>query len=139
MPDTIIAPLGAQECLYRGPVPAGDPWFKPSVQLHAGERYFFRASGQWFDWYTPHSASGEDSPSLAFAHPMLRCKSEGATWFTLIGSIEKDTDSFFVIGDGLRWPTGWVAPASGQLYCFANDVRIMYFNNSQAIQLEVWQ
>lgn len=139
MPATLIAPQGAQELLHRIDIPAKEPWCSTPVMLIAGERYFFRASGTWVDWKQTHDANGAAVAHLKPFLPFLRCRAQDATWFTLIGSIEKNPQSFFAIGDGLRWPIGWVAPASGQLRCFANDVRPMYFNNRGAISLQVWR
>ncbi|MBV4458944.1 hypothetical protein KVG96_13365 [Pseudomonas sp. COR58] len=139
MTPPTLAPPGASELLHTVDVQAIDPWFPTTVMLTAGERYFFRAWGEWFDWGTRHSANGEPQPKLSLFLPLIRCKAPGATWFTLIGAIDKNGDSFFPIGDGQRWPDGWVAPASGQLRCFANDVRIMYFNNTGAVTLQVWR
>jgi hypothetical protein len=138
MPDSLTAPSGAGTLLYCGDVNACNPWFKTSVQLTAGERYFFRASGSWTDWTQVHDANGLRMANLRRFERFIRCRSADATWFTLVGAIEKDRESFFAIGDGRRWSEGWVAPASGQLFCFANDVRLMYFNNHGAITLEVW-
>ncbi|MHC8387038.1 hypothetical protein ACYZTM_03060 [Pseudomonas sp. MDT2-39-1] len=138
MPDSQIAPPGAGKLLYRGSVEADDPWFETPVQLTSGERYFFRASGSWTDWNQPHDANGLRIEKLRPFERFIRCQSADAAWFTLVGAIGKDRDSFFAIGDGLRWPEGWVAPASGPLLCFANDARLMYFNNHGAVTLEVW-
>ncbi|WP_160107930.1 hypothetical protein [Pseudomonas izuensis] len=138
MPDSSIAPPGARTLLYRGDIQACDPWFKTSVEITAAERYFFRASGSWTDWTQVHDPNGSPMANLRLFERFIRCKEADATWFTLVGTIDKDPASFFAIGDGRRWPTGWIAPASGRLFCFANDARLMYFNNRGAITLEVW-
>ncbi|WP_236190047.1 hypothetical protein [Pseudomonas paraglycinae] len=138
MAPSVIAPPGAQTLLHSVQIQANDPWCPTSVMLAVGQRYFFRATGNWFDWHEEHNVNGAAVPKLKLFLPLIRCKAQGATWFTLIGSIDKDSHSFFPIGDGSRWPNGWVAPASGQLRCFANDVRLMYRNNTGAITLQVW-
>jgi len=138
MADSSIAPPGARTLLCRADVKACNPWFNPKVLLIAGERYFFRATGSWTDWTQVHDANGTPVPKLRLVERFLRCRSANATWFTLVGAIDKRPESFFPIGDGQRWPSGWVAPSSGRLYCFANDARPMYFNNHGAITLEVW-
>ncbi|BBP70289.1 hypothetical protein PHLH6_22930 [Pseudomonas sp. Seg1] len=139
MPATRIAPLGAQELLHTVDIQANDPWCPTPVMLIAGERYFFRASGVWLDWRQIHDPNGAAVAHLKPFERLLRCKAQDATWFTLIGSIDKNPQSLFAIGDGLRWPVGWVATTSGQLRCFANDVRPMYFNNHGAISLQIWR
>jgi hypothetical protein len=138
MSPSVITPPGAQTLLHSIEIQANDPWCPTPVVLTAGERYFFRASGSWLDWREEHDANGASVPKLQAFKRLIRCKAQDAEWFTLIGSIDKKPQSFFAIGDGLRWPTGWVAPASGRLSCFANDVRLMYFNNHGAITLQVW-
>lgn len=133
------APSGATQLLNRGPVPAADPWWAPPIIVHKGERYFFRATGKWLDASIEHDPNGRNISKLDIWKFLIRHKAADATWFTLIGSVDKNPDSFFSIGDGSRWPDGWVAPSTGQLYCFANDVRFMYCNNSQSIILEIWK
>lgn len=135
----LFPPPGAETLVCLTEVPAVEPWWKPPVVLQKGERYFFRASGRWFDASIPHDPNGRDVEKLEKWKRFIRCKENGATWFTLIGSVGKDSRSFFPIGDGSFWPDGWVATTSGQFYCFANDVRFMYWNNKLKIDLEIWQ
>ena len=121
------------------PGPCGRSLVHAAAPDGGGNPIFFRASGDWLDWNTHHTANGEDAPSLAFAHPLLRYKTQGATWFSLIGAIEQDPRQLFC---DRRRPAlaEWLGrPTSGQFHCFANDVRLMCFNNSQSIQLRVWQ
>lgn len=56
-----------------------------------------------------------------------------APWFSLIGSIDKDKNSCFLIGTDKNI----TAPKTGRLYCFANDVIIAYGNNQGSIELTV--
>jgi hypothetical protein len=138
MPLSVVAPAGAQTLLCSVDIQADDPWCPTAVMLTAGQRYFFRATGHWRDWNELHDVNGAAVPKLAPFKRLIRCKAADAEWFTLIGAIDKDRQSYFAIGDGSRWPAGWVAPASGQLRCFANDVRLLYCNNHGAITLQVW-
>jgi hypothetical protein len=56
-----------------------------------------------------------------------------APWFALIGAIDSDSSTQFLIGT-----QSVSAPVrTGQLCCFANDVPGFYWNNKGAIQLIV--
>ncbi|MNE92950.1 hypothetical protein D3C80_1907370 [compost metagenome] len=109
------------------------------VNLVQGARYYFRATGTWHDASIRCDANGYDRPYLNWVKATMRCKVDGARWFTLIGAIDHAEASFFAIGDGNRWAAGWRAPASGRLEVFANDAALMYWNNRGAIMLEIWQ
>lgn len=107
--------------------------------LAEGGRYYFRAVGMWRDAWVPCDVNGYDKNYLNPVKRYLRCTEPDARWFTLIGAVEASSASLFVIGDGARWPEGWVAPMDGQLTAFANDIAGFYWNNFHSITLEVWQ
>ena len=132
------APGGAVKLIWQGAVPAAEPWFAPPVALEEGTRYYFRASGTWQDASITCDANGHDAARLRWVRFLMRAKGDGITWFTLIGAIDRDASSFFAIGDGTRWPLGAIAAKSGQLFCFANDAPLMYWNNHGAVTLQVW-
>jgi hypothetical protein len=132
-------PSGATELLWTGQIDSRPYWNDVPLMLQGGGRYYLRASDQWLDWHTECTANGYDKGYMTLAKGLLRCQAPGATWFTLIGSIEQDTGTQFVIGDGSRWPDGWIAPKSGRLSCFANDGWWFYWNNKGTVTLEIWQ
>ncbi|MFJ7793837.1 hypothetical protein [Pseudomonas sp. NPDC096950] len=132
-------PPGASQLLNRQHISSRDKWAGTGVTLEQGRRYFFRASGTWRDAWIHCDANGYNRTFLNLAKRFLRCSTGDACWFMLIGAIGESTDSFFVIGDGARWSEGWIAPASGKLSAFANDINGFYWNNSRSIILEVWQ
>ncbi len=57
-------------------------------------------------------------------------RARGENWFALIGIISGDRSSFLIGTDRTL-----IAPASGVLTCFANDVLFMYGNNTGFVEL----
>ena len=108
-------------------------WNSTGIQLTAGEQYSMSASGKWVDWFISHGPDGDPSDSFymkAF-EPLRRMKD--ANWFELIGAVTSKIATAFPIGSACHHE----ATTSGELTCFANDLRLMYFNNSGAVQLTV--
>lgn len=124
--------------LWSGYVPADNPWFQVPIIILPGRRYWFQATGHWQDASIVCDANGHDEPKLRPFKWLMRYRGEGVIWFTLIGAIDKNPLTYFAIGDGKRLKDGWVASVSGRLFCFANDARLMYWNNSGCIRLEIW-
>ncbi|MGE8064808.1 hypothetical protein [Pseudomonas sp. NPDC089569] len=136
---TQVAPFGASELLWCAEIDSKQYWNDVPLPLQAGTRYYLRATGEWLDWHNPGDANGYDKSSMNWAKGLLRFQAPQATWFTLIGSIDRQRKSLFIIGDGSRWKEGWVAPQSGQLSCYANDVPGFYWNNKGTVTLEIWR
>ena len=108
-------------------------WNLTGIQLLAGEQYTMSAEGRWVDWFIPHGPEGDPSDSFymkAF-EPLRRMKKEN--WFALIGALNSDIASAFLIGAGCNY----AAQTSGELTCFANDVEGFYFNNYGQVTLSV--
>jgi len=55
-------------------------------------------------------------------------------WFTLIGTIGKSEKAAFIIGCSLKY---FQPVENGRLYCFANDLSFMYWNNSGTVTVRV--
>ncbi|MGY2185204.1 hypothetical protein D3C87_1475560 [compost metagenome] len=132
-------PYGATELLWSGKIDSKPYWNDVPFSLQGGTRYYLRATGNWLDWHNLSDANGYDKSSMNWAKGLLRFKAPGATWFSLIGSIDRKRESRFVIGDGSRWKEGWVAPKSGRLSCYANDAPGFYWNNEGVVTLEIWR
>lgn len=132
-------PQGASQLLVRTRIFCREQWGPTELTVTQSARYYLRATGCWRDAWIKCNANGYDRSYLEWAKSTLRCNTQGARWFTLVGAIDQATDSFFPIGDGSRWADGWQAPRTGKLYAFANDAPLMYWNNRGAITLEVWQ
>jgi hypothetical protein len=110
-------------------------WNNTGITLLAGQKYHFQATGQWTDWKNTCDADGYQSPNFFLKLCESLRRMPQAPWFSLIGSIDKDKNSFFLIGKDKNI----TAPKTGQLYCFANDAIIAYGNNRGSIQLTVTQ
>ncbi|MCP1630384.1 hypothetical protein J2T25_003354 [Citrobacter amalonaticus] len=139
MVDRMYVPPLASRRVKQTQIRARDKWVETDLFVEQGVRYFFRATGKWCDMNHCCDANGYTVDYLNFARLWLRCRHEPATWFTLIGTIDKSTDTMFVIGDGARLNNGWIAPRSGELVVFANDISGMYWNNFGSVVLEIWR
>ncbi len=117
----------------RTTVKASEHWNHTGIVLTAGEKYEFAASGRWVDWYIPHGPEGDPSDSfyMRLLEPRRRVKAEN--WFALIGAVNADVGTAFVIGVGGVHQL----QTSGELTCFANDVEGFYWNNYGEVQLNV--
>lgn len=130
---------GAMQCQASRIIFANRKWNDVQYDVEAGVSYFFRITGQWWDLTNHCTAKGYDRWYLNPAKRFMRCQLPGATWFTLIGAIDKRKNEMFVISDGSLLSQGWLAPRRGKLYAFANDMPGMYWNNFGSIILEVWR
>jgi len=108
------------------------PWNDSRVDLVAGATYNFVVEGPqtWNDFSIVSSADGYRSRPGQRIWENLR-RMPAANWFILIGTIGKSMDCPFIIGSRLLHFT---AAIPGRLYCFANDLRFMYWNNSGSIK-----
>ncbi|GMU28352.1 MAG: hypothetical protein AMXMBFR17_18920 [Candidatus Jettenia caeni] len=112
---------------------ASKKWNNTQIRPVAGEEYHFKASGQWKDWNIVCDADGYISPNLLLRATEWLRRVPKECWFTLIGSLDGDKDTCFRIGVEAR-----ISPKlTGTLYCFANDINLMYWNNRGEIQLTV--
>jgi hypothetical protein len=118
-------------------------WNITNIILEAGREYEFAATGTWSDASIVCDAAGYPPPIsppalgglqtlvLKAFEPFRRVRS--APWFALIGAIDKDMDTAFMIGRN----THIKITKTGVLTCFANDVPIMYWNNKGSLTLSV--
>jgi hypothetical protein len=114
-------------------IPASAYWTETGIWLQAGVPYCLVAQGQWCDAGLSSDAGGNPKPVLLqrlFA-PLLRVPNE--RYFTLIGAFDRNSATTFPIRTG----TTILAPRSGMLTCFANDVSWAYWNNSGEVELTV--
>jgi hypothetical protein len=110
-------------------------WVDTGVLIVAGATYELRATGTWRDASIDTDASGYASANIFQRLTERLRRMPDAPWFALIGAIDRREDTQFVIGTASRFR----ATASGQLTCFANDLRGFYFNNSGNVILTVEQ
>jgi hypothetical protein len=114
---------------------AKNPWNDSGIDLVRGARYDFVVPGSqhWRDSSIECDADGYSAPFLLkFFEPFCRVPSQN--YFKLIGTINRSLEMPIVIGSGLE---DFLPFRSGRLYCFANDIRIMYWNNCGSIGLNV--
>lgn len=107
---------------------------RTSIQLEEGKRYRFKASGHWKDAWEQCPATGYTSMML-WPFEMLR-REPRAKWFSAIGRIDDKPNTQFDIGDLIETDGIYTATETGTLYCFANDVWFMYWNNTGEIELD---
>ena len=117
----------------RAIIVAKTAWNDTGINLVAGARYRMSATGTWHD--RQYRAGPEGMPPQNFVQrllaPLLRFGN--GHYMTLIGCINQDMGSAIAIGESSLFK----ASQDGRLWCFANDLRIAYGNNSGAIELVV--
>lgn len=138
MAGTANMPPGATRLLWAGEISSRPFWVDVPVAVSPGDRLFFSTTNEWRDASNVCDANGYDQSYLNWAKGLLRFRAPDATWFTLIGALDRRPESQFAIGDGTRWRDGWVAPDAGTLSCFANDAWLFYWNNCKSVLFQVW-
>jgi hypothetical protein len=114
-------------------IAAREKWNDTGIDLAAGGRYRLAAAGEWIDWTLRSGPEGYPSPNGLMRATERWRRAPREPWFALIGSIGRDPAALFPIGRGLEIS----AAKSGRLFCFANDVSFMYWNNSGSVELTV--
>lgn len=121
------------------PIDARLCWNVTDLMLEAGHSYDFSATGTWRDANIVCDAGGYPPPTLSALQAVILKPFESLRrvpawpWFSLVGAIDQDMRTAFLIGRGGRV----TAPKTGMLTCFANDVPFMYWNNSGIVTLTV--
>ena len=112
---------------------ANAEWNDTGIDLVRGARYRMTATGSWHDRQFRSGPDGVPPQNLVqrIFSPLLRFPN--GHYMTLIGCIDQDMGSAFAIGANANYK----ATRDGRLWCFANDVRFAYGNNSGAIELIV--
>lgn len=115
------------------PVRARCVWNDTNLSFETDGRYRIAASGTWVDFFLKHGPAGDPSPNfyLRWFEGLRRVKN--ANWFALVGALDRDMESAFVIGAGCDYQ----ATSRGQLTCFANDVKGFYWNNRGTVAVTV--
>lgn len=98
------------------------------VLLEPGITYQLSAKGTWRDASIECGPDGHDAARLRFFRGMRRAPDEN--WFALIGHAAGQT--FPIRTAATITPT-----KAGELLCYANDVRFMYWNNEGAVTLTI--
>lgn len=117
----------------RSIIAANAVWNDTGIDLASGCRYRMSASGSWQDRQFrsgPEGIAPQNWLQRAFV-PLLRFPN--GHYMTLIGCLDQDIGNAFAIGAEAHFK----ATRDGRLWCFANDVRFAYGNNSGAVELVV--
>ena len=109
------------------------PWNRTGIRLQAGSRYELTATGLWIDKNYEAGPDGYVSPNLLMRLGEFRRRVPKARWFALVGALDEDESTQFVIGSRMVY----TPVRSGELTCFANDWRSKYDNNSGTLTLSV--
>jgi len=109
-----------------------DARYNPTgITVTAGQTIRVTAPGEWEDWGRIVDANGYEKTLLRPFTLLRRVRS--APWFRLCGAIGASEAHLFPLGN----EASHVAPASGPLYLFANDLWAMYWNNSGELEVSV--
>jgi len=108
-------------------------WCWTGLALERGATYRFEVAGEQ-TWKDASIVTGPDGYTLSRLR-IFEClrRVPRAPWFTLIGTIDRQMNTAWVIGKFYEGPS----PTTGELICFANDVSLMYWNNTGSLQLTV--
>jgi hypothetical protein len=109
-------------------------WNPTGIILEQGKRYAFEAQGEWHDAAVRCDADGW-TPRWNRVLMMLTDfakRESGQPLFKLMGAVEKKRP-YIVLGT----KGSFVAPVTGELFCFANDVPGYYANNSGSVKLQI--
>ena len=104
-------------------------------QFVQGKKYRFVSHGKWYDAKIECSATGYRCEKLKYFEWMRTMPA--ANWFSLIGRIDNKKSTQFDIGSLVDRDEVFCATATGTLYCFANDVWFMYWNNKGCVDLDM--
>jgi hypothetical protein len=117
-------------------------WNDTGVRVAVGQSYRMTATGTWCDSSIETAPDGYTSKAVveqgasrfvfnALTERFLRFR--GAAWFALVCGLDGDRATFFAVQNAGEW----TAPAPGSLGCFANDMSLMYGNNSGSVLLRI--
>lgn len=108
-------------------------WNGTELMMRAGERYRFAANGTWSDATIPSGPEGYKCNRWFFRLTERFRRRPADNWFALIGAVGENELATFLIGS----EAVVTVVSDGVLNCYANDLRLLYCNNSGAITLKV--
>ncbi len=114
-------------------VTARERWNDTGIEVLRGEEYSLQADGTWSDASIEKNADGYSSSNSLFQVTEGFRRIPSAAWFALIGTVGRDLRDAACIGVSGRLQ----ATRDGNLFCFANDLPFMYWNNSGSIRVTV--
>jgi hypothetical protein len=114
-------------------IKAREHWNDTDIIMAKDETYHFKASGNWKDLDKSCCANGYESTNILLCSTERLRRVATANWFALIGAIDHNEQSFFLIGN----ENTISIPQGGNFSCFANDVIFMYWNNCGELELTI--
>jgi hypothetical protein len=105
-------------------------WNNTELVLEPGEEYEFSAEGRWTDMLVHADPDGYNNWYMSLYNKFKRVPEP---WFALIGSLNQS--GYFLIGTKNTYTVPF--DKAGTLYCFANDMKGFYWNNSGKIILTI--
>ncbi|MES2429389.1 MAG: hypothetical protein V4556_00550 [Bacteroidota bacterium] len=104
-------------------------WNFTNIEINKGEVYKFEAEGIWRDLYKKTDPEGYTNFYMNLFNSLKR--SQGHKWFALMGNLDKSYD--FLIGKSQQISFS----EKGNLYCYANDAKGFYWNNSGKVAVKI--
>ncbi|MBD2504620.1 hypothetical protein [Anabaena azotica] len=114
-------------------IKARERWNETKIYLEVNATYLLEVQGEqfWYDWHIKSDANGYTEPSLRYVEFWRRSPSN--KWFALMGNINRKDNLSFLIGKKITYtPT-----INGELFCYANDLWSMYWNNTGQLLLTI--
>lgn len=118
---------------HRVRIPADERWVNTDIEFDASEMYVLKAEGHWRDLFTKCDAGGYTSRVPWMVLMEKKRRAPEARWFELIGAVDNNSTTYFRIGVGCEFSPD----RKGRLFCFANDLGGMYWNNCGGVWLSV--
>lgn len=116
-----------------------EKWNDTGFDVSPGEEYLFEAKGRWLDFFLLENAEGSNKMRWCFRiYEKVKKKKlriENELRGSLIGTIGKNDDTYFVIGKSVHKKIS--ENEEGWLYCFVNDYLGWYWNNFGKISLTI--
>jgi hypothetical protein len=106
-------------------------WADTGVDTTPGVALSFSARGWWVDLAIP---CGPDGFAFNPAGVLSERRVRHFNWCALLGALDQDETTAFLIGAGPRQAT---FDRAGRLYVFANDNGRGYFNNWGRVRLDI--
>lgn len=103
-------------------------WNPTGFHVEQGKRYRYRATGTWSDAAIVCDANGWSRWWANYLDWAKRCRH--AHWFQLVGCVDRTSEPIVMGTEGT-----FIAPATGELYCYANDGYWAYGNNRGSVVL----
>jgi hypothetical protein len=109
-------------------------WNESFLVVEKGEQYKISVDGsqRWYDACVSSGAAGQPGTKVQNLFCWLK-RVRSAKWFALVICVGKSVDKPFVYCAD----ADFVAARDGELYLFANDARLAYWNNTRHLDVHI--